>query len=233
LAGPPTRLVALLEVMLCSGFPTQILVLSALVAAGLVPTTAGDGLSLPAVTTLLSLDALLLVTLILVFLRRHGERPRSVFLGTRRLLREALLGLVLTLPVLMAASGLVAGLRAAWPWLQTVQENPLARLLETPRDAWVFGTVAVLAGGVREELQRAFVLHRFGQRLGGPLVGLVVFSAVFGAGHTMQGIDVAVTTAVLGATWGALYLWRRSVVAPVVCHAAFNALEVLHYRLLP
>ncbi len=232
-AGPPTRLVALLEVILCSGFPTQILVLAVLAAAGLVPTGANAQLSLPAVTTLLSIDALLLVTLIVVFLRRHAERPRQVFLGGRRLTREALLGLVLVVPVLALASGLIAGLRVAWPWLQTVQENPLAQLLQTPRDAWVFGTVAVLAGGVREELQRAFVLHRFRQRLGGPLVGLVVFSLVFGAGHTLQGIDVAVTTAVLGGTWGAMYLWRRSVIAPVICHAAFNALEVIHYRMLP
>lgn len=232
LPGPPTRLVALLEVIACSGFPTQILALAVILAAGLVPATSSAQLTLPAVTTLLSIDALLLLTLVVFFLRRHGERLHDVFLGVRHVRGEVFLGLVLTLPVLMVASGLVAGLRTVWPWLQTVGENPLAQLLQSPADAWLFGTVAVLAGGVREELQRAFVLHRFSQRLGGPLVGLAIFSAVFGAGHTLQGIDVAATTGVLGALWGALYLWRRSVVAPVVCHAAFNALQVVHYRLL-
>jgi membrane protease YdiL (CAAX protease family) len=29
--------------------------------------------------------------------------------------------------------------------------------------------------------------------------------------------------------WGATYLWRRSVVAPIVCHALFNLTEVAYY----
>jgi membrane protease YdiL (CAAX protease family) len=84
----------------------------------------------------------------------------------------------------------------------------------------------VIAGGVREELQRAFLLHRFEQRLGGGGIGLVVTSLAFGLGHTLQGWDAAVTTAVLGACWGALYLARRSVVATVTSHALFNLAQV-------
>ena len=36
----------------------------------------------------------------------------------------------------------------------------------------MLGVIAVLAGGVREELQRAFLLRRFEQHLGGPIVGV-------------------------------------------------------------
>jgi membrane protease YdiL (CAAX protease family) len=35
--------------------------------------------------------------------------------------------------------------------------------------------------------------------------------------------------ATLGAVWGLMYLWRRSVVAPVVCHALFNLAQVLYH----
>ena len=88
--------------------------------------------------------------------------------------------------------------------------------------------VAVIAGGLREEIQRAFILYRVEQYLGGGLIGLVVFSLVFGAGHVLQGWDAAIATAVLGAGWGALYLARRSIVAAVVSHSAFNILEIIH-----
>jgi len=75
------------------------------------------------------------------------------------------------------------------------------------------------------------VLHRFRQYLGGAWLGVVLFSAAFGLGHMVQGSDVAVTTAVLGAYWGVMYLRRGSVMAPMVCHAGFNAAEIFRFVL--
>ena len=84
-------------------------------------------------------------------------------------------------------------------------------------------------GGFREEMQRAFVLHRFEQYLGGAAVGLIVFSIGFGLGHALQGWDATVMTGILGAFWGIVYLRRRSFVAPLVCHAVFNLVEVVYH----
>ncbi|MGH9145401.1 MAG: CPBP family intramembrane glutamic endopeptidase, partial [Vicinamibacterales bacterium] len=102
-------------------------------------------------------------------------------------------------------------------------------LIRTARDAVVFAVVATLAGGLREEMQRAFVLRRFERHLGGAPVGLVIFSVMFGAGHALQGWDAAITTGALGAFWGAVYLRRGSIVAPVVSHSAFNAAEIVRF----
>jgi membrane protease YdiL (CAAX protease family) len=85
---------------------------------------------------------------------------------------------------------------------------------------------------VREEIQRAFVLRRFEQPLGGGAVGVFIFSLAFGAGHTIQGWDAAVTTGILGALWGIIYLRRRSVVVPLVSHSGFNIAEIVRYTLL-
>ena len=86
-----------------------------------------------------------------------------------------------------------------------------------------------MAGGVREEIQRAFILHRFDVWLGGGTVGLVVGSIAFGAGHIVQGYDAAIATGLLGVFWGVVYLRRRSVIAPIVSHSGFNLLELLQY----
>ena len=40
-------------------------------------------------------------------------------------------------------------------------------------------------------------------------------------------------TALLGAIWGAIYLTRRSIVAPMVSHAGFNLGQVVKYFLIP
>ena len=115
------------------------------------------------------------------------------------------------------------------PALHNVVRNPLESLIRSPGDAALLAVVAVISGGVREEVQRAFILHRFEQYLGGAPLGLVLFSLVFGAGHAIQGWDAVITTAALGAFWGVVYLARRSAVAPVVSHAGFNLAEIVRY----
>jgi membrane protease YdiL (CAAX protease family) len=134
----------------------------------------------------------------------------------------------LLLPVVfLLVTGIVLGLRAIAPWTHTVAESPLEQYMRNPLDTAIFAVVAVLAGGVREELQRAFILHRFEQRLGGAIVGLAVFSVTFGALHVNQGVDVATAVGVLGLIWGILYLKRRSAVMAMVNHGSFNAAQVL------
>ena len=67
----------------------------------------------------------------------------------------------------------------------------------------------MVAGGIREEMQRAFLLHRFRTDLGGAAIGLLLTSAAFGIGHLVQGWDAVLVTAALGAFWGALSLVTR------------------------
>jgi membrane protease YdiL (CAAX protease family) len=80
---------------------------------------------------------------------------------------------------------------------------------------------------VREELQRAFLLHRFRGDLGQPWMGVLITSMAFGMGHTLQGLDAAIITGSLGAVWGAMYILRRSAMAPIVSHSLFNSVEII------
>ena len=232
-AQPPThepgpgRVAALVEVGLCSGFPTQLAVAAGLVLAGITSAGGGSGaLSLEYVVALSLADAVLLVGLITFFLRRHGERPAAVFLGGRPPLPELRLGLLLVPAVFVFATAALWLLHTVWPAVANVPDNPIEALIRSPRDALILLVVAVVAGGIREEVQRAFILRRFEQRLGGGWLGLAVFSVAFGLGHYVQGWDAAIVTALLGALWGALFLLRRSVVAAMVSHAGFNAVEI-------
>ena len=97
----------------------------------------------------------------------------------------------------------------------------------------MFAVVVLFAGGVREEIQRAFLLHRFERWLGGGPLGVVVTSAAFGAGHYLQGADAVVATGLLGAFWGWVYLRRRSAVAPMVSHTGFDLLQIVQFIAVP
>jgi membrane protease YdiL (CAAX protease family) len=217
------RLVALAEVLLCSGVPTQLLLGGFLTVLGWPPTTENVG---PLLTVLL-VDTALLVGLMVLLTHARGERARTLWLGARPVAREVLVGVWLVPAVFVIVVVMLNVLRLWAPWLHNVSDNPLEALAGTSTlEAVLFGVVAILAGGVREELQRAFLLRRFEQHLGGAAIGVIVLSTAFGLGHWVQGWDAAVTTGTLGAFWAIVYLRRRSSVAPIVSHAAFNALMV-------
>ena len=226
------RMVALIEVILCSDYPTQLALGATLNTAGFSPIKDNGELSLGYVVTLSLVDTALLVGLIVLFLRSHGERLRDVFIGPRPIAGEVRLGITLTIVALAIAIGVLATIQALAPSLHNVTHNPLQDLIREPRNAGLFALVVIVAGGVREEIQRAFVLHRFKVWLGGGTVGIVVGSIAFGAGHVVQGYDAVIATGLLGVFWGLVYLRRRSVVAPMISHSGFNLIELLQYLAL-
>lgn len=218
---------AWLEILLCSGYPTQLLIGQLLMVAGIPPLGPNGKLSSTFVFVLSFADTLVLLSLIVYLLVRRGERPSAVFFGGRPASPEVAAGL-LSLPLVLGlVVSLTLAIRRFVPALHNVPNNPLEGLMETGVSAWMFLMVVIVAGGVREELQRAFLLHRVRTDLGRPWTGLLITSLAFGLGHTLQGLDAAIITGALGATWGAIYLTRGSALAPMVSHSLFNSGELL------
>jgi membrane protease YdiL (CAAX protease family) len=219
---------ALFEVFLCSSLPTQFLIAGTLDTLGIAPRTATDELSLTFVLTLSLADSALLILLMVGLARAHGDSPWLLWRGVRPVTAEVVLGLWLVPATVLMVGVLIASIRALAPGLHNVPENPLEALATGGAGAAaLFGVVAIVAGGIREELQRAFLLQRFERHLGGATMGVVVLSAAFGLGHALQGWDAAIATGALGAFWAIVYLRRRSSIAPIVSHAGFNSIEVL------
>ncbi len=221
-----TRSRAATEVVLCSGYPTQLALLPVLAALGIQPITGGT-LNPVFVFAVSAIDTVLLLGLVLLFLRHSHERPRDVFLGERAVVGELGMGLLAMPAIFALVIAVQLTIRSLAPYLHNVPVNPFESLMGSPLQMAGFLVLVVIAGGVREEIQRAFLLHRFEQRLGGGTVGLVVTSLAFGLGHTLQGWDAAIVTGLLGAFWGWMYLVRRSAVANITSHACFNILQVL------
>jgi len=226
------RLGSVIEVLLLSGFPTQLTIGLGLAAAGLAPHLADGKLSLEYILWVWLLDAVVIFTLVVVLAHARGDSVRRVLLASRPAGREALIGLALVPVVFGIVVLALSGVRSLFPSLHNVPTNPFEELIRSPREAALLGVMAVVSGGIKEEVQRAFVLRRFEQHLGGGWVGLVVFSVAFGAGHFLQGWDVGVVTTLLGAFWGMLYLRRRSVVAAAVSHSGFNVAQILQFLVL-
>jgi membrane protease YdiL (CAAX protease family) len=220
---------SILEVLLCSGFPTQLLIGGLLISLG-VRATSPEALPFRFVVAVSLLDTFAIVVLVVMFLRLRGEDAWRILLGHGPFWGEVRRGVTYLPLVFAVVIGLGTIVQWVAPWLHNVTQNPLQSMLTSPWRVALFAVVVVLAGGVREEVQRAFILHRFDQDLGGARLGLLLFSVAFGLGHLTQGFDAAIITGTLGLLWGVMYLRRRSMVAPAISHSLFNLIEIALYQ---
>ena len=147
-----SRLTALLEVLICSDYPTQFALAATFAAFGFSPEADG-GLSLTYIVVLSLVDTAFLVGLILMFVRAHGESARELFFGGRPIGEELRRGGGLIFVALLIAAAAMLSIQALAPALHNVEHNPLQDMIKTPAQTVLFAIVVVIAGGVREELQ--------------------------------------------------------------------------------
>ncbi len=141
---------------------------------------------------------------------------------------ELLIGLA-SVPFLFLAV-IFSGLAFELTFPQYASEgNPLLEKINTMLDLAVFIIAGVYAGGIKEEVQRGFILLRFEKHLGGIAAGLVLWSLVFGLGHYEQGWSSAFSAGVLGLIFGCIFLWKRNLLTAISVHAVYDVAVLLFY----
>ena len=158
-----------------------------------------------------------LVCLILFFLWRNGEPVSCVGWTWRHPARELIIGVVCFVPVFLGAALLErillrAGLSGSATPLPSFlnAKGPAEGLL-----AVVLVTVVALA---EETIFRGYLLLRFLPILRNTTASVLLSSAIFAVGHGYEGSSGLVTVGVMGAVFAVVYLWRGSLVAPIVMH---------------
>ena len=179
----------------------------------------------PTLFLFMVVEATITLILVLFFLRMSGESLWSLGWRGQGLAKESVVGVV-SIPVLFGSTFLVGTLFHVFFPEQISKSNPLLDLVQTKTDLTLFLVSSVYVGGIKEEIQRAFVLRRFNRFLGSLPTGLILWSIFFGAGHAVQGIDNAVGAGVLGLLFGLLYLMRGSVVGPIWAHALYDMITL-------
>ena len=221
------RLIALLEVLMMSGL------LSGFFAA--VPFSVfhigNMGLLLKDarfICLYLLLESCITFLILAVILRTHRETIASLGLRWKNWRPNLALGLALV-PFLFLIDAIVAFVFKVYLPKYYMEQNPLTEIIRTPQQLALFILAALLAGGIKEELQRAFILNRFRSFLGGSAVGLVLWSVAFGAGHYIQGAQGIVIAAIYGFLFGIVYILSGSLIAPMIAHGLYDSLALLAY----
>jgi membrane protease YdiL (CAAX protease family) len=221
------RIQAFLEVLLLSGILSSFL--AALLLFGLRHAKAALLLtSVPIVTAYLLLESAIAFFILAMILKYHGETIRDLGLHRDQWMRHLALGLSLV-PLLFIINAIVAFGFKTFLSRYYQEINPLTDMIHTPKQLALFIFSALIAGGVKEELQRAFIINRFRSFLGGAGAGLILWSLAFGAGHYVQGPQAIVAATIYGLFFGIAYISSGSLIAPIIAHSAYDTLALLAY----
>jgi uncharacterized protein len=167
-----------------------------------------------------------LVSLILFFLWRNGEPVTCVGWNRRHVARELMIGAICFVPVFLGAPLLDRALLHAG---LSGPSTPLPSFLNDKGAAEeLLALVLVTVVAVTEEtIFRGYLLLRFLPMLKSTTASVLLSSAIFALGHGYEGSSGLVTVGVMGAVFALVYLWRRSLAAPIVMHFLQDFLSVV------
>ena len=113
----------------------------------------------------------------------------------------------------------IAGAWDRWgPFVSNVRSlSPMLPKTGIEIAAWVL--VSLTAGVAEELVFRGYFQRQFEALTQRPLAALAMQAALFGVSHGYQGISACVKITVIGAMFGALALWRRSLRPGMLAHA--------------
>jgi len=172
-----------------------------------------------------------LVALIIFFVWRNRESLGMLGLVSRNVWTEFAIGVGLFLPMVYSAGLLIQALKAAG---FTSPSAPLPALQATGSIfEIILGTILVAIVAFSEEtIFRGYLLLRFNNIFSSKLMSVFLSAFIFSLGHGYEGTAGMGTVGYLGILFGLIYLWRGSLIAPMVMHFLLDFIGLILFPLL-
>ncbi len=157
-----------------------------------------------------------LVSLIFYFIWRNREPLHCIGLTRRNFSKEVVWGLVLFFPMMYATNLLSGVLHAAG----FSSPTKLPSFLVATGHAGLFMAVVlvIVVAFVEETLFRGYLIRRFNTATQRPWAAVIFSALIFSVGHGYEGMAGVISIFCLGIALAVIYLWRKSLVAPMIIH---------------
>jgi membrane protease YdiL (CAAX protease family) len=184
---------------------------------------------LTAVVTILR--DLALVSLLLYFIWRNGEPVSAIGWKAGGISRELALGAALFVPMFLASSALDGLLHSVGFSAPSTPVPAFAR--EKGAAETLLAALMVVVVALSEEtIFRGYLILRLRSLTSNSVAAVVLSAAIFSLGHGYEGTAGVLTTGFMGAVFALVYLWRGSLVAPVMMHFLQDFLAIVVVPLL-
>lgn len=167
-----------------------------------------------------------LLSLVLFLIWRDREPKERLGWGKKHVTVETLWGIILFLPIFNLAALLQSILQR---FGLSAPQTSLPPFL-VPDGLWEIGLAILLVIIVaisEETLFRGYLILRFTQVTKNRTAALFISSVIFALGHGYAGSSGVVTILGIGLALGLIYLWRQSLIAPVVIHFLQNFIGIV------
>ncbi len=184
------------------------------IATGAGPGGAGS-VTLPTTAVAIILRDLALVALILFLLWRNVEPVKKIGWTLVNGYRDAALALILFIP-LFYLMGLLDSYLTGIGLTNVVE---VAALSTTGLFDPVLALILVIVVAIAEEtIFRGYLILRFRGISGNVAIAVILSSVIFAIGHGYEGSAGVITVGVMGLIFALIYVWRKSLVAPIILH---------------
>lgn len=164
-------------------------------------------------------------------IRRSGDPPQSIGWCARPIWKEIWVGVLLFIPFFIGSSLITVAFK------DLGLKSPMKSLPSylTPVGTWQYllALLLVIAAAISEEtIFRGYLMLRLSRAFRSAGLAVIVSSAIFAVGHKYEGTAGMATVGVMGVAFGLIYLWRKSLVAPMTIHFLQDFLGVILLPLL-
>jgi membrane protease YdiL (CAAX protease family) len=158
-----------------------------------------------------------LVSLIFFFLWRNGEPGKRIGWTIKNGWKEIMVGLWLFIPLLYGMNLLEQALQAVG---LSIPSKPLPSFLAAKGIAefLLASLLVIIVAAAEEIIFRGYLILRLKAVTGHPAAAVVLSAVIFALGHGYEGSAGVVTVGAMGLIFALVYLWRQSLVAPMVMH---------------
>jgi membrane protease YdiL (CAAX protease family) len=176
------------------------------------------------------LNDLGMVSLVFYFVWRNKETLRGIGWTLQTLPQEVGWGLVLFFPIVYGANWLESALHSAG--LSAPSKLP-SFLVATGHFKLVLAVILVgVVAIVEETVFRGYLILRLKSATRQHWAAVLLSSAVFSIGHGYEGVAGVASVFCLGVVFAVVFLWRKSLIAPMIIHFLIDFSSIVMAMLL-
>jgi membrane protease YdiL (CAAX protease family) len=180
-------------------------------------TLEGGNPHFPILSCLLILNDLAYISLIAFFLWRNGEPFTNIGWKFDGMKKEAALGVGLFVPLMVCVSLIEKGFK--YIGLSShMNHRPKFLAFNSPEEILLVCVLIIVVAIAEETIFRGFLILRFSRLTGSLSASVMISSVIFSLGHGYEGFATMVTICISSMIVGLIYVWRKSLVAPIVIH---------------
>ena len=159
-----------------------------------------------------------LVFLVIYFLWRNREAVARIgWVWKGKLWSEAFVGVLLFGVMFVGAELIEQGLKAAdVPGPSTQMPKFLAA--HSPAQFLLAGALVIVVAIAEETIFRGYLILRLNGVTRSPAAAVILSSVIFALGHGYEGTAGVATVAYMGLFFALVYVWRGSLIAPIIMH---------------